>query len=72
MCIRDSLIIFLTSDESQKWYAQVNNEFPLRDGIELNNILKSWGAFKASQVNVSELGRQNVAAIKAMDRAGWK
>ena len=67
-----NLIIFLTSDESQKWYAQVNNEFPLRDGIELNNILKSWGAFKASQVNVSELGRQNVAAIKAMDRAGWK
>jgi len=38
----------------------------------LNDVLKSWGAFKANQVNVSELGRQNAAAIMAMDRAGWK
>jgi len=66
------LIAFLTSDESQQWYAEVNNEFPIRDDIELNDVLKSWGAFKANQVNVSELGRQNAAAIMAMDRAGWK
>ena len=66
------LIAFLASDESQRWYAGMNNEFPVRADIEVSDTLRTWGGFEADQLNVTELGRNNANAIMAMDRAGWK
>ncbi len=66
------LIAFLASDESQRWYAGMNNEFPVRADIEVSETLRTWGGFEADQLNVTELGRNNANAIMAMDRAGWK
>ena len=66
------LISFLAADESQQWYADRNNEFPVRDTVQVSSTLESWGSFKADTINVTELGRNNAEAIKAMDRAGWK
>ena len=66
------LIAFLASDESQRWYADKNNEFPIRDNVEVSSTLDAWGPFIADQMNVSQLGKFNADAIKAMDRAGWK
>ena len=66
------LIRFLVSDESQQWYANRNNEFPVRDTVQVSSILDSWGPFKPDTINVTELGRNNAEAIKAIDRAGWK
>jgi iron(III) transport system substrate-binding protein len=67
-----ALLEFLARDESQRWYAQTNNEYPVRDDIPTSPLLESWGEFKADQVDVTELGRLNSAAVMAMDRAGWK
>ena len=66
------LIAFLASNESQEWYAERNNEFPVRDAVKVSTVLESWGPFVADTLNVTELGRNNAAAIMAMDRAGWK
>lgn len=66
------LMEFLVSLETQKWYAEANYEYPVRGGVELNKTLKSWGAFKADVLNLSKLGEFNPAAVKVMDRAGWK
>ncbi len=66
------LIEFLATPESQAWYAQVNNEFPVVEDVEASELLESWGEFKADQVDVTELGRRNAEAVMAMDRAGWK
>ena len=68
----EKLIAFLASDESQRWYAERNNEFPIRENIEVSSILKLWGPFRADKINVTQLGEYNSEAIKAMDRAGWK
>ena len=67
-----ALIEFLARDESQRWYAQTNNEYPVRADIPSSELLKSWGDFKADPLNVTELGKRNAAAVMAMDRAGWK
>ncbi len=67
-----SLIEFLASDDSQRWYAETNNEYPVRDSVEPSVLLKSWGTFKSDQVPMSELGRLNAEAVKAMDRANWR
>lgn len=66
------LIAFLANDESQRWYAEMNNEFPVRADIEVSETLRTWGGFDADQLNVTELGRNNANAIMTMDRAGWK
>ena len=68
----EKLIAFLASDESQRWYAEKNNEFPIRENVEVSSILQSWGSFQADKINVTQLGEYNSEAIKAMDRAGWK
>jgi iron(III) transport system substrate-binding protein len=66
------LLEFLASDESQRWYAETNNEYPVRKDVPVSELLQSWGDFKADQLDVTELGARNAAAVKAMDRAGWK
>ena len=62
----------MASDESQRWYAEKNNEFPIRQNVEISPILKSWGPFRTDKINVTQLGEYNSEAIKAMDRAGWR
>lgn len=66
------LIEFLLREDSQQWYAEANNEYPVRPDIAPSELLQSWGEFRADPLQVSELGRLNSAAVMAMDRANWK
>ncbi|KAA3629551.1 MAG: iron ABC transporter substrate-binding protein [Proteobacteria bacterium] len=66
------LLEFLANEDSQAWYAQVNNEYPVRPGIAVSELLASWGSFKADDLNLAVLGKNNAAALRLMDRAGWK
>lgn len=66
------LIEFLVREDSQRWYAETNNEYPVREGVSASELLQSWGDFKADPLDVSELGRLNAQAVMAMDRANWK
>lgn len=66
------LMEFLVSAESQAFYAQANNEYPVRVGSANTETLNSWGEFKADELNLSVLGENNSDAVKLMDRAGWK
>jgi iron(III) transport system substrate-binding protein len=66
------LLEFLASDDSQNWYAEVNHEYPVKAGVEISDTLKSLGEFKADSVNLNALGENNAAAVKLMDRAGWR
>jgi iron(III) transport system substrate-binding protein len=66
------LIEFLASDEAQRWYAETNNEFPVRSDVPASELLSSWGEFKRDTTPMDEQGRRNGEALMAMDRAGWK
>ena len=67
-----ALIEYLARPEAQRWYAERNNEYPVRQDVEPGALLESWGEFKADSVDVVELGRLNAQAVMAMDRANWK
>ena len=67
-----SLLEFLVTNESQQWYAEVNNEYPVVKGVEESDTLKEFGKFKADTLNLSKLGEMNGEAVKLMDRAGWR
>lgn len=66
------LLEFLVSDEAQRWYAEVNHEYPVKPGVAWSDTLKAWGAFKADGVSVAKLGEHNAEAVRLMDRVGWK
>lgn len=66
------LLEYLTSDKAQRWYGMVNGEYPVRKGIEMNEILAQWGDFKADDLNMEKLGENNAEALRLMDRAGWR
>ncbi len=66
------LLEFLVSDESQQWYAEANQEYPVKAGIAPSELLKGWGEFKADSLNLAELGKNNAEAVRIMDKAGWK
>ena len=66
------LLEFLVSDEAQNWYAETNNEFPVRDDVPSSKLLQSWGDFKADDIALDQLGIHNAEAVRLMDRAGWK
>ncbi len=66
------LLEFFVTDESQKWYAEVNNEYPVVPDAPISETLKSFGDFKADRLNLTILGKNNAKAVRLMDRAGWK
>lgn len=67
-----TLIEFLASKDSQRWYADANFEYPVRKDVAASELLQSWGEFKADRINLDQLGSNNAEAVKIMDRAGWK
>jgi len=64
---------YLASDEAQSYFANGNNEWPTVSSVKLNNAeLESLGKFKSDTINVSQLGRNQAAAQRIADRAGYK
>ena len=41
------LLEFLIKPESQSWYAEVNNEYPVVPGVKISDTLYSFGQFKS-------------------------
>jgi iron(III) transport system substrate-binding protein len=66
------LLEFLVSDYAQQWYADTNHEYSINPEIESSSVLKSWGKFKADDLNLGLLGKYNTDAVLLMDRVGWK
>ena len=65
------LIAFMLRPSSQKWYSEVNQEYPVVPGIEWSKTLKDMGEFKAESVDLEQVGHLNPKALKIMDKAGW-
>ncbi len=47
------LIEFLTSEKAQGTFAEANYEYPVNASVEASDLLKSWGEFKAQDINLS-------------------
>jgi iron(III) transport system substrate-binding protein len=66
------LLEFLVTDEAQKIYAEVGQEYPVKQGVAWSPALKSLGELKMDQLNLAELGKNNAEAVKIFDRVGWR
>ncbi|GAB3483996.1 Fe(3+) ABC transporter substrate-binding protein [Marinomonas epiphytica] len=66
------LVEFLTNHESQQWYADVNNEYPVVEGVAPPKSLQPFGEFRSDTLSLSVLGDNNRLAVELMDKGGWK
>ncbi len=66
------LVEWLVSNNAQALFAGVNKEYPINEGVEMNPQVATWGTFKQSPLPLSQAYILQPAAVKLMDRAGYK
>lgn len=66
------LLEWLSSEEAQSLFADANMEYPANPRVKPHPVVAAWGEFKANPVNVAMYGEYQAAAIRLMDRAGYK
>lgn len=67
------LIEYLTNDAAQRWYAEVNYEYPVVPGAEVSETVRSWGyPFRQDELPLQRLGELNAEAVRIFDRVGWR
>jgi len=63
---------FLVSDDAQRAFAELTNEYPVAAEVVYDNdTLNSLGAFDADPLNVNTLGQNQAEAQRIFDRVGW-
>lgn len=66
------LLEFLSSDKAQNLFADVNMEYPVNPKIAADPFVAAWGEFKQNPMNLAKAGELQTAAVKLMDRAGYR
>ena len=61
------LMEWLASDEAQKIYADINNEFPVKPGVEKSELVKSWGEFTPDSLTLDQIAALRPAAVKLVE-----
>ena len=65
------LIEYLATD-GQRYFADVNFEYPVNPAMKPHPILAGFGEFKQDTLNAATYAANSIEAAKIMDRAGWK
>jgi len=63
---------WLSTENAQQVFANVNLEYPVNPDVPVNPMVASWGTFQQNQINLKNAGENQVAAIRLMDRVGYK
>ncbi|QWE01481.1 extracellular solute-binding protein [Polynucleobacter sp. JS-Mosq-20-D10] len=64
---------YLASDSAQEYFANGNNEWPVVKSVKIDNEgLKMLGLFKAENISIAAIGKNQIAAQRLLDRVGYK
>ncbi len=65
------LVEFLASDKGQEMYAEVNHEYPVKEGVAWSPLVKSWGDFKPDPISLNEVAALRKKASELVDKVGF-
>ena len=65
------LMEFLSSDEAQKIYAELNYEYPVEPGIETSDLVKSFGELKPDTLPLDEIAKNRALASEIVDAVNY-
>lgn len=66
------LLEWLSTDEPQRMFSELNLEFAANPATPSVELVQSWGEFRQDELNVEAAGRNQAAAVMLMDRAGYR
>jgi iron(III) transport system substrate-binding protein len=62
---------FMVSDAAQKIYADVNFEYPVKAGIQPDEIIASFGPLRPDTLKLDEIAKHRKAASQLVDKVGF-
>ncbi|WP_118135327.1 Fe(3+) ABC transporter substrate-binding protein [Oceanicella sp. SM1341] len=65
------LMEFLTTEEAQHLYAELNYEFPLKEGVEFSETVAAWGEFEPDSIPLTEVASHRAEALRIVERTGY-
>jgi ABC-type Fe3+ transport system substrate-binding protein len=65
------LMEFVASDHGREMYAEVNNEYPVKEGVPWSPLVKSWGPFKPDPISLNEIAALRKKAGELIDKVGF-
>jgi iron(III) transport system substrate-binding protein len=65
------LLEYLVSDAAQKMYAEVNFEYPVKQGATIHPIIAALGPLKVDSLNLADIARARATASKLVDKVGF-
>lgn len=65
------LIEFMVSPPAQQVFADVNYEYPIRQGVPVNAFIASFGGLKPDRMGLSAVGKARKRASELVDEVGF-
>jgi iron(III) transport system substrate-binding protein len=65
------LLEFMTGNDAQRVFADVNFEYPVRPGVPVNKLVASFGALHADAMSVAEIATARTKASELVDKVGF-
>jgi iron(III) transport system substrate-binding protein len=63
---------YLTSEEAQRYFADVSLEYPVNPNVKPHPVLQAFGEFKQDTLNAAAYAAHIAEAAQIADRCGWK
>ena len=61
------LMEWLSGDEAQRLYAEINDEYPVKPGVPQSELVASWGPFTPDSLTLTEIAANRAAALRIME-----
>jgi iron(III) transport system substrate-binding protein len=65
------LMQFLSSDKAQQIYGSANFEYPVKPGVEADDLTKSWGSLNPDKLPLDVIAKHREFASKLVDKVGF-
>ncbi|WP_430475268.1 Fe(3+) ABC transporter substrate-binding protein [Thalassospira lucentensis] len=65
------LVEFLSNDEAQHMYADINFEYPVKQGVAWSEMVRSWGRFRHDELPLNAIATNRGEAIRLIDEVGF-
>ena len=62
---------FLSSNDAQKIYAEVNHEYPVKQGVPSSDLVKSWGELKPDSLSLEQVASLRKKASEMIDKVAF-
>lgn len=66
------LLEYFTSESAQNYFAAGNDEYPVVEGVALSSSVQQLGTFKADDLPLEELGKNQARAQEIYNEIGYK